>query len=162
MLVSRWLATSAILPLLLGAACTSHKPVISEQTLKRIRSDYPGITKACLDDIRYGKPMPNRVDKCFKMTPAQQWRGLWRDDFEGSVFCPAPARHCNLTDPSAEIWLSFADASRPNGKQPTSRLYQVTFVGRQTMKPGGYGHMGLFKYEVIVDHLLKFAPIPEQ
>src|SRR5688500_21141 len=83
------------------------------------------------------------TEQCFKMLPAQRFRGLWRNDFEGSQFCPAPAVKCEYAMPGEAIWLS----ERPN-RWPDGKLYLVDFVGRKTMYKGAYGHMGAFDHEI--------------
>lgn len=32
--------------------------------------------------------------------------------------------------------------------------YRVSFVGRKTKYPGGYGHFGLYQSEIIVDRMI--------
>jgi hypothetical protein len=161
MLVIRWRAAPVIWLLLSGGGCEKQKPVVSEQAMERIQQADPGMTKECLRKIRYGEEISSRVDDCFEMTPEQHWRGLWRDDFEGSIFCPAPAQRCNDADPAKEIWLSFADDKSPDGRQPDSQLYEIEFLGRRTLKPGTYGHMGIFKYEMIADRVISLTLVPE-
>ena len=34
------------------------------------------------------------TDRCVRMLKEQRWQGLWRNDFEGSQFCAAPAVKC--------------------------------------------------------------------
>lgn len=36
------------------------------------------------------------IDDCVKMLPAEEWHGLWRNDFEGSQFCARPAEICHF------------------------------------------------------------------
>jgi hypothetical protein len=104
------------------------------------------------------------TDQCYKMTKPQRWRGLWRDDFEGSRFCPAPAHECSDKTGGDHIWLS---PSAPLAKEvgPPGGLYALEFFGRRTLYRGKYGHFGGSDFELIVDRLIAIkeieAPPPE-
>lgn len=90
------------------------------------------------------------------MTPPQRWRGLWWDNFEGSVFCSSPAEECG-DNPGNNTWLSYSEKLRHAGAKPAEGaggLYQVEFIGRKTLTRGHYGHMGYFDYEIIVDRMI--------
>jgi hypothetical protein len=89
------------------------------------------------------------TETCFRMLPARRWRGLWRNDFEGSQFCPAPARRCDLDSPGERIWLRTNPDRRPDRK-----LYRVEFIGRKTMYRGAYGHLGGSDHEIVVDRMI--------
>lgn len=93
------------------------------------------------------------TDQCVRMTPTQRFEGLWRNDFEGSRFCPAPARTCSFDTQGTRIWLDMVASLPQHGWRPGG-LYAVTFVGRRTLFPGRYGHMGLDQHEVIVDQFV--------
>lgn len=86
------------------------------------------------------------TDQCVKMLPAEEWHGLWRNDFEGSHFCAAPASTCDFDAMEDRVWLEPGPMQGEVGA-----LYEVRFVGRKTMFKGGYGHMGVSDYEIIVD-----------
>jgi len=96
-------------------------------------------------------------DQCYRMAPPERMRGIWIDEFEGSRFLPgltaAPA-----ADPAGpRIWLDMdahpvpalpAERRRPGG------VYLVDFIGRRTLYPGHYGHMGMSEQEVVVQRLI--------
>ena len=94
------------------------------------------------------------TDHCVKMQPAQTWRGLWFNEFEGSRFCPTPAKTCAFESPGERIWLT-------NGPRSAHRraVYAVEFLGRRTAFKGPYGHFGMSDYEIIVDQVLSLALI---
>jgi hypothetical protein len=92
-----------------------------------------------------GKP----TDKCVHMTPRRRWRGLWNNEFEGSQFCPASRSECSFHGARPHIWMDAGAKTRPDGK-----LYRVEFEGRRTQFLGGYGHMGVFDHEIIVDRMI--------
>jgi ABC-type phosphonate transport system ATPase subunit len=54
------------------------------------------------------------TDQCYKMQPEQRWTGLWRDEFKGWRFCPAPAQWCD--DRTAGDVISF-DVERATRKR---------------------------------------------
>ena len=145
--------------LLLGSvsACGQQvPPKLRDQSIRELHNGLPGMTQECLRKVRSGGlvAMPTRVDECFQMLPVQRWRGLWRDDFEGSQFCPNPARNCSFEESGDRIWLSFNDSVRLKGTRPAGGLYAIEFVGRRTLRRGSYGHMGVFQHEVLVDRLI--------
>jgi hypothetical protein len=93
------------------------------------------------------------TDLCVKMQPQQRWRGLWRNNMEGSTFCPEPAKECP-TKGGESIWLD----SGP-GRGGRGDLYRVDFIGRKTMYRGPYGHMGGFDQEIVMDRAIKIELI---
>jgi len=95
------------------------------------------------------------TERCVKMLPRQSWRGLWRAQFEGSRFCPEPARTCDHETPGEDIWLN-GGPGRPSGG-----LYRVVFEGRRTMYNGPYGHLGMSDHEVYVDKAVRFELIED-
>jgi hypothetical protein len=149
-------ALAIVMALACASGCHQRKPKVSEEVLSKIRAAAPGITDRCLDAIRYGgiEAMGNRVEQCFQMTSQKRWRGLWRDNFEGSTFCAEPARDCPIANPGASTWLTPPDNLEIPGKVEMGGLYQVEFLGRRTLYPGGYGHMGVFGQEMVVDRFI--------
>ncbi|MAN11594.1 MAG: hypothetical protein CMN63_04105 [Sphingobium sp.] len=144
--------------LLMTQGCEQQPQRFSDQAIQEMREGMPGITERCLNEIKSGgiEAMPSGTDKCFEMTPARQWKGLWRREFENSRFCPSPAVSCSYQTAGDRIWLS--------GKPLTSLgngdgLYEVEFVGRQTAHKGRYGHMSTFDHEIIVDKVVNFQPV---
>lgn len=142
-------------------ACHHRQPKMSDALLAQLRAAEPGITDDCLEKMKWGGigAAPQATDKCFKMLPAIRWRGLWRNDFEGSDFCPAPADECRWTTPRNAIWLSLRKSSLYYSMEGRGGLYAVDFVGRRTAERGHYGHMGTSDYEVIVDRLISIRQV---
>lgn len=120
------------------------------------------MTKACIARIRVNgvNAFPNRTEDCFEMTPRQRWTGLWRAAFEGSQFCAdeagVPAKKCEYDEGRAAIWFEPGRDYAPDGT-----LYRVEFVGRRTVHPGVFGHMGVFQHEMIVDRMIAMKRVPE-
>jgi hypothetical protein len=98
------------------------------------------------------------TEQCEKLSLQRRFKGLWNDEFEGSRFCPAPAEECSFISPGEHIWLSFAERSYRVGERKLG-VYAIEFVGRQTLYPGLYGHMGGSDEEVIVDHVISMNRI---
>jgi hypothetical protein len=100
------------------------------------------------------------TDQCVKMQPAKEWRGLWRNDFEGSQFCTGPASTCEFDSAEGRVWLTPGPMRGELGA-----VYEIVFLGRRTAFKGAYGHMGLSDFEIIVDRPISVkmiqAPLPE-
>jgi hypothetical protein len=90
-------------------------------------------------------------DECYKMLPQRLWTGLWRDEFEGSRFCPDPAETCDAKTPGDEIWLVAKSFARTD---PNDNFRRVRFLGRRTAVRGRYGHFGEFDYLLVVDRFI--------
>ena len=160
-----WFAQTA---LLLGCvalvSCNQRAAEMSEHALDKLQATMPGMTNACVDKARYGgidaiSSLP--VDECFKMAPPERFRGIWRNDFEGSEFCPEPATECDYDAPGDDIWLSHSKTlkAQPVPHAGDGRLYQIEFMGRLTAKRGHFGHFGVFDREVIVDRVISLRPL---
>ncbi len=100
--------------------------------------------------------MENKLtDQCVHMTARTRWRGVWKTEFEGSQFCPGARSECSLRSARPWIWMNAGVKTELNGK-----LYRVEFEGRRTRFPGGYGHMGEFDHEIIVDRMISIEELP--
>ena len=110
---------------------------------------WPCTKRSKADGVTVFERIP--TDQCYKMDPPRKWTGLWRNSFEGSQFCPAPASNCSFGRPGPRIWL---DSERASKKEPDEGLYAVEFVGRRTSVKGHYGHMGASDYELVADRFL--------
>ena len=129
----------------------------TDQIIARTGKGVPGRPFPCAREknekgIAVIESMP--IDKCFKMLPAQRWHGLWRNDFEGSQFCAAPAVVCDYNSQGDRVWLS-ADYVRAQ----SGALYSIEFVGRKTMYKGPYGHLGMSDQEIIVDRVISIKMV---
>jgi len=100
------------------------------------------------------------TEKCVKMDAPKRWRGLWRNEFEGSQFCPGTPDHCSYDD-QPRIWFAKGKAKFPNGVKPSiGYIYEIEFVGRMTAYKGQYGHFGLFDHEVVADEVISIRQLP--
>jgi len=99
------------------------------------------------------------TEKCVKMDAPKRWRGLWRNEFEGSQFCPGTPDHCSYDD-RPRIWFSHK-GNFPGGMKPSiGYIYEIEFVGRMTAYEGSYGHFGLFDHEIIADQIMSVRQLP--
>ena len=142
------------------AACDGRERKVSEEDIHLIRETLPGVSEECLEKVRYGglDAFPRQVERCFKMTPARQWRGLWRNEFEESQFCPEPARDCGFDTPGDFVWLSFSEPLDQQMGERGEGLYEVEFIGRQTAARGQHGHLGSADHHMVVDRLVSIRP----
>jgi hypothetical protein len=100
------------------------------------------------------------TEKCVKMDAPKHWHGLWRNEFEGSQFCPGEPADCTY-EVGPRIWFSWR-GKFPNALKPRiSGVYEIEFVGRKTSYSGTYGHFGLFDDEIIADRIISIHEIPE-
>jgi hypothetical protein len=93
------------------------------------------------------------TDQCFKMTERRRWSGVWVNEFEDSSF-HSGRTNVPLSD-SAGWWLEpTKPMPRVDGK-----AWLIEFVGRRTKYAGGYGHMGMFDHEIIVDRVISMKEL---
>lgn len=139
---------SAVAILMMATACNRAQPRMSPVEMDRLRQAAPGMTEECARRVEVGglEAMPNQTEQCFQMQTEQRWRGLWRNDFEGSLFCPAPAVTCSDKGDGSDVWLTPKSLRGERGA-----LYEVEFNGRRTKVRGNYGHMGMSAHEIVVD-----------
>lgn len=130
-----------------------------DQQIARTGIGLPGRPRPCLRQemgggVKFTRRTP--TEQCFKLQPAQRWRGLWRNALEGSEFCPAPAATCGDKRPGERIWLSERPERRPDGK-----LYMVDFIGRKTIHKGSFGHFGTYDHEIVMDRMIIYGEFVE-
>lgn len=109
------------------------------------------------------------TDQCYKMEAPRRYRGIWIDEFEGQRFIPegtippkwpegdpqAPGwREQFDRARAASIWLNVERAKLPHRNRRGGRRVLIEFVGRKTLYPGAYGHMGMSGNEIIVDRVI--------
>lgn len=87
--------------------------------------------------------------QCVKMLPPQLWQGLWRNDFEGSQFCPLAVSDCHIFSMKEKIALEPGPMPGLEGA-----LYRVEFIGRKTKYRGPYGHFGTQDHLMVVDRVI--------
>lgn len=115
------------------------------------------------------------TDQCYKMQAPRRYRGVWVDEFEGEAFIPEGTRAPEWPrgypkSPewrkqfeqarAATIWLDVERAGLGHNWRQGGRKAFIEFVGRQTMYPGQYGHMGMSGQEIIVDRVISLRECP--
>ena len=117
------------------------------------------------------------VDQCYKMDVPRRYRGVWIDAFEGQQFIPNGTKEPqwpggDLTSPairkkfeqarSAMIWLDVERARLGHDfNNANGRRMSIDFIGRKTLYPGWYGHMGMSGSEIIVDRVISLRECPK-
>jgi hypothetical protein len=114
------------------------------------------------------------TDQCYRMEPARRHRGVWVDAFEGQAFvpegttppqwpdCGARSPHCREQHERAQaarIWIDVSRARLSPGYRRGGHRWMIEFVGRKTLYPGSYGHMGMSGHEIIVDRLISLEEV---
>ena len=132
---------------------------LTKGDMRQIASIFPGMTDACLQRIQKAgmDAFPDSTEQCFHMTPRQRWRGVWRNDFEGQIFCPAPARDCSPG--SDDVWLNFSKQLPHSKLESIGGLYEIEFIGRKTVHRGRFGHFGMFNHEVVVERVISLREL---
>lgn len=101
-------------------------------------------------------------DQCYRMTPPERMRGIWIDEFEGSRFLPGLTAAPATDPPGPHIWLEM-DAhpvpALPEERRGQGRVVLLDFIGRRTLYPGNYGHLGMSEHEVVVQRLISAREI---
>lgn len=129
-------------------------PIDQQRALERPESlGYvtPCTREKTVDGYKVNEHLP--TDQCVHMEPARVWRGQWISQYEHTVFCPAEAEQNECPVPNERTWLSGAIGGE------IGHRYFVSFVGRKTKYPGGYGHFGLYDSEIIVDRMISLEKL---
>jgi hypothetical protein len=132
---------------------------LTDQDLKRVEAAAPGMTKQCIELLRVRgiNALPPRTEDCFEMTKPQRWKGIWRNEFEGSNFCPGATTECQYTQ--ANNWLEFPQRLPEHALQGRGGEYAIDFIGRRTLYRGKHGHMGMSDYEFVVDRVISLKEV---
>lgn len=116
------------------------------------------------------------TDQCYKMEAPRRYRGVWVDEFEGQRFIPEGTNppEWPRTDPKspgwkaqferarlATIWLDVSRVTIAQRPRQRGGKWLIEFVGRKTMYPGAYGHLGMSGQEIFVDRLIMLRECPK-
>lgn len=149
---------ATIIPLFMVGGCNRPGAKLSDEMVKNLFADLPGITSKCLETVRFGgfEALPPKTDQCFKMERRRRWRGAWRIGFEENSFCPAPEVNCDAGRDNRAI-LTFQGKTVRSASSNYSRLYSIEFVGRKTRYKGGSGQF--IAHEIVVDRVIALTII---
>ncbi len=141
------------------------------------RAAYDRIAKAvtgedpqrrCYTDVRQsdGSIVGHYVGSraCHDFLAPRRFTGVYVDEFEGQMFLEGAGVAERYVIPCRWIWLTVDEKSdvrrwaRPKDGGNLSRVWLLDFVGRATPPApnshNGYGHMGVFEGEVLVDQVI--------
>jgi hypothetical protein len=101
---------------------------------------------------------------CFPFSEPQHLNGIWVTDLEGSTFFEdAKAFESSMLFEGRDTWLT-PDAERPETTRSmqgeATRAYRVELIGRRSLCPGYYGHLGVYRHEVRVERFMVLRPVP--
>lgn len=117
------------------------------------------------------------TDQCYRMDAPRRYRGVWIDEFEGQRFIPEgtnppewpdiESRASDLQEKFeaarlASIWIDTERVTPALPSRYRSARYFIEFIGRQTLFPGAYGHLGMSGHEIIVDELIALRACPAE
>lgn len=122
-----------------------------QDAVRRLRGGQTGPVPCADLDLNRG------MDQCFRFGASKHWQGLWYSGFEDSEFCDEPAAKC--PNVGTDVSLDFGSAEPKEARFPPGGLYAVEFIGRASLYPGTFGHMGMSKNEVLVDRLISIRTV---
>lgn len=100
---------------------------------------------------------------CYPFAPPERMQGVWVVLLEGSTFYPNVPAVPQQADARSDIWLEASpvpQAVTAAGQGGAPRAYAVEFIGRRSICPAGFGHMGVWPNEVVVSRFLRMTPLP--
>lgn len=102
-------------------------------------------------------------DKCFRFSKPTHMRGVWISEFEGSMFYDGATHSPTIQRYDSNMtWLEMRDPrySQVMDKDGGQRTFSIDFIGRKSLYPALYGHMGMSRSMVIVDRMLSMQEVP--
>ena len=120
----------------------------------------PKRAMACLEQ-RQGVTSRNAIAACFPFSPSQRMRGIWLVSFENSTFFEGKVVFDRTMLTRASTWLDPAalpKGVRSSAPEVSVKAYKVEIIGRRSICPAYYGHLGVFPHEVIVDSFVRAGP----
>jgi hypothetical protein len=131
----------------------ANDPRVYAGVADRWRASFPGLL---------GKPCDGVSERqCYRVDQPRRMRGLWQRGLEITSFIdrdelrPATAKEAEVL----VACLDSAQAEDPNAPPVTSGAYDVEFIGRKTLYPGHYGHVGACRSEIFVDRFVSLRRI---
>jgi hypothetical protein len=101
---------------------------------------------------------------CFPFSEPQYLSGIWVTGLESSTFFEgAKTFESSMLFEGGDTWLT-PDAARPETTRSmqgeATRAYQVELIGRRSLCPGYYGHLGVYRQEVRVERFMALRSVP--
>ncbi len=102
-------------------------------------------------------------DQCLRFTEQRRWQGVAEFGLENSRFCAGENDRCPPWEKGTLTWLEFApgstDGFKLSGAMGGYGVDRIEFIGRRTMYPGQFGHLGQSDYHMIVDRVTSLKQI---
>ncbi len=135
------------------------------------RALYDTIIERCGGSIeRASEIMGQNPAICEPYGPPEKLSGMWELDLEHSAFFEGAGDLRQLATPANPedwdyTWLNVLDiAERPDelaaAQGAGRRVYRVELVGRRSLCDTGFGHMGAYPREVLLQELLSQEAVP--
>jgi hypothetical protein len=125
---------------------------------------FPCSRKEIISGITVDARIPD--EQCYKLRPAQRYKGIWLNEFEGSLFfenASTPAevksryRALRGLHGRGKEWLTFSEKLEPSFRRRhsnrNSSMFLIDVIGRRAAHTGRYGHMGASESLMIVDRI---------
>ena len=137
----------------------AQKPVMSDAEMRKLHARAPYMTDACLNKVKWGGiEALDDSDDCTQRLPPARWHGLFRNNFEGPLFCPRPAHMCPAGTQADKIWFEFEPRPESLKHAIPGGLYAVDFIGRRSARGSPRGAWG-FSQDIVVDRLISLKEI---
>ena len=137
------------LPLLLAlTACQSTRPALltCAEAVNRTL-----LIQRCLGgDLARGKYIGDVA--CFPFGSPERLTGTWHVELEGSFFTPF-AQQKDMR----RVWLDVQNPpplAKASMQGDVPRDFAIDLIGRRSLCPVGYGHMGITPHEIVAEKLL--------
>ena len=102
--------------------------------------------------------------QCYPFSEPRRFTGIVAFGFEHSAFYPVQD-YADIGQVREPAWVDFGQADIYSDQNPDKCLaaigcaFQATFVARQSLCRGSYGHEGLAPYELVIERIEKFTQI---
>jgi len=105
---------------------------------------------------------------CYPFAAPERMKGVWQAVLEGSYF-DANATVARQPDSRSDAWRNANTWLEASPIPPEARIamqggppraYAVEFIGRRSICPGIFGHMGVSPHEVVVSRFIRMDPLP--
>lgn len=102
--------------------------------------------------------------QCFPFSEPRRFTGIVAFGFEHSAFYPVQD-YADIGQVREPAWVDYGQADIYSAQDPDKCLlaigcaFQATFVARQSLCRGSYGHMGLAPHALVIERMEKFTQI---
>lgn len=151
----RWLLLSA----LLVPSCSQRSPTPEE--CKALSAPQAVLKRCYGGNLEAGKYVGDL--KCWPFSKSQRMSGLWRIGLEASEFYPNARSLAANKRPETWLETNLIDR-RPEllaaAQGAGTRVYAVELQGREALCDGMFGHMGMYRREVLTERFYSMRLLP--